>query len=176
VKDLEWWVTFEEHLRAIVTFFSRQEHKDRFLENCLKPNGITLRHSVHSKHIDWRWEVLEEVLEDVSDVWPYLRHFSLERMVRTESGKISNALYTLVAEAYANVRFLSIVQLLRVACERVGHWARWMEGCWCHNDILVDCRTYAQRRAALLAAGVDAGGGPLELSFVLLGVAACRSV
>ncbi len=43
---------------------------------------------------------------------------------------------------------------------RVGHWSRWLEGCPCHNDLLINCRSHRERGVALMRAGVVAGHCP----------------
>jgi hypothetical protein len=98
VTSLPWWVAFEELLKAVCVFFSAKDHRDRFVNLCLKPKGVRLSHWVHSKHVDWRWEVLEAVLDDLFMVWKYLAYFNLKLM--TSSTKVGNAIYLMVAEAY----------------------------------------------------------------------------
>ena len=62
-----------------------------------------------------------------------------------------------VGEACSDCTFRPKCELLLGACDRVGHWARWTEGCWCHEALLTSLPTYAERKAALEAAGCPGG-------------------
>ena len=47
--------------------------------------------------------------------------------------------------------------VLHATCCRTGHWTRWLEGCPCHEHLLVSCTSYEERRAILIENGVEGG-------------------
>ena len=99
VTELEWWPTFVEHLRGVTELFAHIEHRDRFLAKCLSKHNKKLLINFTHKHVDWRWEVLEEILEDVLESWHILQYFELDVMLKTTDGTfVGNAVYKVVAE------------------------------------------------------------------------------
>ena len=59
--------------------------------------------------------------------------------------------------AYNCVVFRGRAEILFVVCRRVGHWTRWLEGCYCHEHLLISCSSWEERRKVLEENGVDGG-------------------
>ena len=70
---------------------------------------------------------------------------------------LSSVTYGLVKAATDDADFLPRVKIIKSVVVCVGGWARWCEGCWCHNDILIGLETFDQRKRALMDAGVHRG-------------------
>ena len=65
-----------------------------------------------------------------------------------------------VADFLQDASSLPRIICLRATCKRVGHWARWTEGCWCHEHLLVDCSSWHERKQVLLGLGIPNGVCP----------------
>ena len=68
-----------------------------------------------------------------------------------------------VFAAYKCQLFLGRAKILFVVCRRVGHWTRWLEGCPCHEAMLVGAATYEARRKILESAGVKGGDVQVDM-------------
>jgi hypothetical protein len=75
---------------------------------------------------------------------------------------LSNAVYSLVQAAIDDVSFILRLKIIHAVVVRVGHWARWCEGCWCHDHLLVEAASFDQRKRALMNAGVPKGVCPWQ--------------
>ena len=156
IESLDWWASFREILVAFVSLFGTREHLERFLAHCPIPAWVKRQiRKFKQRVVSWRWELLEDVLLDLDDMWHAVAYFKLDLMLG--GSKVGNAVYILIAQGAVDPLFCARRVLLRVICCRVGHWTRWLEGCPCHEQLLVNCSTWDQRKAILTNAGCADG-------------------
>ena len=86
----------------------------------------------------------------------FLRFFDIAKMTGGQQ-KLSVALYEGVHAAYTDPLFVWRVRIVASVSHSVGHWSRWLEGCWCHESLLLGCRNFAERKQALQEAGIEKG-------------------
>ena len=164
VEALDWWLVFKEAVSSFCAVFGAKIHIGRFLAVCNLPQWARRQTKKFKLRIvDWRWEVLEVVLEDLQFMWPVICFFDLALM--RGGSKVSNALYTAIADAFRDPAFLPRVAMLHCVCHRIGHWSRWTEGCSCHWEAIAHCTTWGQRKAVLIALGIPDGEQKAASSF-----------
>ena len=123
--------------------------------------GETANQQVQAQN--WRWEVLEVVLEDLQSMWPVICFFDLALM--RGGSNVSNAVYTAIIDAFRDPTVLARVAMLQCVCHRIGHWSRWTEGCSCRWEAIAHCTTWDQRKAVLIALGIPDGEQKAASSF-----------
>ena len=84
-KKADGWKKFEECLRAITNLLCDKSLRKRFVHLCLAdvPGGVRALFNTWShKHLQWRWDQLENVLDDLVQIlWALQQYFSVEKMV-----------------------------------------------------------------------------------------------
>ena len=68
-----------------------------------------------------------------------------------------------VGAAHADPHLLARILMLSGVSYFMGHWTRWLEGCHCHNDVLIECASWAELKKALREIGVDEGSAANEV-------------
>ena len=75
IEGLEEWPWFLPILRDLTKLCGNRGLKDRLLNKCMQGRPRYERHLIHSfegEHIDWRWEVLEDVLVQMLECFPII--------------------------------------------------------------------------------------------------------
>ena len=103
--------------------------------------------SYTGSHLDWRWEYLEDTAEQVLAIYyGFQVHFKKEEW--EGEGKI-------VEDVWQSLRsdfFLCFLCLIVMFTKAVGRECSRIEGCYCHEELLVTNLSYRQRNKALAAA------------------------
>ena len=68
-----------------------------------------------------------------------------------------------VGAAHADPHLTTRNLMLSGVSYSMGHWTRLLEGCHCHNDVLIECASWAELKKALREIGVDEGSAANEL-------------
>ena len=97
-------------------------------------------------HIDWRWENLEHVLSQAIFAIPLLAKYFDARHF-TEEGAMISRLSIFLADHQFNQLFSEMSNVITTA---IGREASWLEGCYCHEEILVGASSSRKRRADML--------------------------
>ena len=156
IESLDWWEEFLDTLRAFIEFFGDLSHIKRFRAVCKIPAHVgakikRFRLTVFS----WRFENLEYILADLFAVFPYSGYFDLKLMLG--KGKVANSCYSAVDAGFRDSLFRARAWVLVGVTQRTGHWMRWVEGCPCHDHLLISSHSYDDRRTTLEANGVAGG-------------------
>jgi hypothetical protein len=72
------WKTMETLLKAVAKMCGEFSYKERLLERCFKRAPRHARYLLHrfaGAHVDWRWQFLEDVSEQIVAFYEYLREF-----------------------------------------------------------------------------------------------------
>ena len=115
--------------------------RQRFIATCLKGASTVDKLRLKSfgkKHLDWRWESLGKLLDDLGPLLPLLRrHWDLSNMRDGEGAMSSIAAGCIVrVDVFLKHRHLEpSVELLRIVAIVVNRWASYLEGCACHEHI-----------------------------------------
>jgi hypothetical protein len=123
--------------------------KDRLLQKCFKDATGGEKKCIQSwsgAHIDWRWENLEHVLSQAIFAIPLLvKYFDARHF--TEEGAMISRLSIFLADHQFNQLFSEMSNVITTA---IGREASWLEGCYCHEEILVGASSSRKRRADML--------------------------
>ena len=123
----------------------------RLLATSFKDAPREVRQKVHSfpgKHLDWRWEHLEEVLEQFIDIYPtFVSHFN------SLDFQDESSLCKKVKSGCECPWFGLFSECLYVICYQIGKEARWLEGCYCHEDKLIACSNWRKRVRSMQEVG-----------------------
>jgi len=141
------WKTYETHLKPCCKMIGDESYKEILLHECYQTAPPLARYNVHkfsAEHVDWRWEYLEEATEQLSDCWEDFE-VRFDPKAFTEDA----ALVAKIQAAIKLVWFGLFTEMMRVFTSIVGHEIRKVEGCYCHEHILVAEETPAKRRRAM---------------------------
>jgi hypothetical protein len=159
---------FEPVLKEIITTVGSKPWRSRMLALCMVNAAKHERRTMHAfprRKFDWRWETLECLLEALSEMWPAMKAYYQKEAMMKESS-LHDIKQEHLARALENdPSDLPDVELMinqtSVICQAQGHNGRWLKGCDCHGDILVQ-RLSRVRRAELLAeSGLTTSSCPL---------------
>ncbi len=153
LTGLSWWSGVETSLRHLVDSFASQSHRARSQHTCLNKLGKKLKLTWRHQHVDWRWEVLEVVLEDALSARDWLAFFDCETMCGKE--KVPNALYSEVDRVKNDQLFWKRARVISAVCKRSGVWTRWLDGCWCHEAIFTSSSSCKLRQKHIWEAGAQ---------------------
>ena len=145
-----WGSRFETCLRSLVAVLKNKGLRTRMEAMCFKDATDVHRHmfrNFRKQHLDWRWESLGELLDELVPLLPVLvKYWGKEKMVHgldecpwvgdIEVLNVNNA-----DEILKKPYLETILELLRVSCHHVNTWASWLEGCQCHEHIWTDGAT-----------------------------------
>ena len=147
------WPKFQKQLRAICKLCGEKSYQEVVANQMLRAAGasaldIQTLCAFNAKHLDWRWETLETVLAQWSPLRPVLQqYFKADMLEATDSG-----LALLVSQALQSPWHGLMLEWLRGLTEAVGKETRWMEGCYCHEAVLVGTGSRWKRRHQMLGA------------------------
>ena len=121
--------------------------RDRLLMKCFQGRPRSERNAVdhfRGEHVNWRWENLEDVVNNVKNVWCLIKE-------RFDGSKFPDApeMVATVRKAIHDPLFLPMTHMLSVITKAVGHEASWFDGCFCHEKELTSSSTYKKRCRAL---------------------------
>ena len=106
-----------------------------------------------ARHLDWRWEILETVMQQWLPLLPVLKkYWNPDILETTDSG-----LAALVSEALASSWHALMVTWLHSFTQAFGKETRWLEGCYCHQEILTEQPTRWKRKQRMIHLTCAAG-------------------
>ena len=148
------WKSYEYMLSGFVKMLGELSYNDKLLATSFKHVPREVRHKVHlfkGQHLDWRWEHLESLLEQIIDIYPtFVSHF------KSEDFKDETSLCKKVKSGCLCPWFGPFSECCYVISHQVGREARWLEGCFCHEDTLITCSNWRKRvRSMQEATGAD---------------------
>ena len=164
LQTSEAWKNFEPILSEITVCMGNKMIRDRLLAVCMDAAEKWERQQVHhfSGHrFDWRWELLERILEQLVKLWPILtKYTNIEKM--SKSGELSGVRMDHLARSIANKDddlpgMEAMINASHVVTESVGINARWLKGCDCHAHILEGSHSPQKQKELMVAAGCDEG-------------------
>ena len=166
LKTSEAWPHFEPVLRDLTVTMGDKMFRDRFLEVCMQAADKWERklfHNFRGHKFDWRWEVLEVITKQLSIRWPILgRYFDEPRL--SNDGQLTNQGIGILHRALADQEndlpaVYPMILCTEVISNAVGHNARWLKGCDCHEKILLESPTVKKRDELMAAEDPSYVGG-----------------
>ena len=138
------WKAFEPTFTEIVNTVGFKAFRTRVLallmEDATKEERRLLHALPHHK-FDWRWEVLETLLGKLVEVWPTLQKY-VDLEVLSRDGDLKHVgighLASALKDQEGDIPGCELMQHSTFVLARaIGHNGRWLRGCDCHQDILV---------------------------------------
>lgn len=117
-----------------------------------KPFNLTCGHLV-----DWKWEYMEKRFKALTIRVPLLaKYWDYERL-KSKVDKAAGELYARVDAALRKPLLRVALEVFSSVCYIVGHWARWLQGCACHEGSRGPCTCpwAGKRGAELVWGGLD---------------------
>ncbi|OLP84796.1 hypothetical protein AK812_SmicGene34313 [Symbiodinium microadriaticum] len=155
------WDSFEKQLAAISKLLRDRSFKDIVVHRMMATATAQEKSTVleyHGELLSWRWESLYESLKHYVHVRPILQTY-WDRELLSSEAQLCDA----VGEALTDPFYLAYAEWAFMFSGFVQRWARWMEGCFCHERELKEAKTRQAReaisccwkgkRTAVLAAG-----------------------
>ena len=151
-----WKGHFKNGIAALLTFLNSKPLRQRFQATCLPRAEWYYLHYFCKQLLDWRWESLGELLEQVLPVLPILQK-------RWDLQKLRTGHHEALSEIDASVlgvcsRFLELdwleafLEMLRVVSVHTNDFIGWLEGCRSHSHIWMLRDKSWQARQALFTA------------------------
>ena len=176
-----WGSSFTDGLTSLLYMLNNIGLRQRFVATCMTgaPNSDKAMFDKFSKkHLDWRWESLHKVLQDILPLIPLLiMWWNLEKMSGTaddDIGTIDSAAVKGVDKFLKKEWLEACLEMLRVVSQICNAFAGWLEGCECHEHIW-QTTEYFQKAQQLLfeqygirqcmwkgCRGDEMGGGAVE--------------
>ena len=104
LEGAEAWKAFQPVLSEIVVVLGNKMFRDRLIALCMQKAEKHERQQLHGfegHRFDWRWEVLEVLLDQLCDIWPTLKkYFDFEVMSR--GGELTGIKMEHLSRALAN--------------------------------------------------------------------------
>jgi hypothetical protein len=155
-KTRIWKGHFKNGLSALLSFLNSKSLRQRFQATCLPTAEWSIFDSFGKQLLDWRWESLGDLLEQLLPLVPILQK-------RYDLQKLRSGHHTALSEIDASIlsvcgKFLhfdwleAFLEMLRVLSIRTNHFIGWLEGCSCHSHIwLLPGKTWRQKQAIFAA-------------------------
>ena len=142
---------FIEELRVVERFLHNKPLRLAFITHCLEPAEQGAFKYFSTTHIDWRWEFLEKALNKLVPLLHILfMRFDVGAIQRTVGTVVMDSILSPVATLIAtNPHFDTACELYRVVGTTIEHYAKKLEGCWCHENIWKQSKGYKRRRQEL---------------------------
>ena len=153
ISQLPEWTRMEKELSAAAQIVGEPSSQAVVLEKLLgdaSPEERMVVHQFSSKLLTWRWESLETVTRQWLAVYPVLKNRWSPDAFSDASAKLVERLGSALASSW-HLLFLEWLAMFSAA---IGKEASWLEGCFCHNDLLVAQPNRWSRRQALRQAGL----------------------
>ena len=145
------WTQVKHGIQGLLGFLNSRALRQRLQATCLPKHLWSAFNSFGKQLLDWRWESLGQLLDQVLPLIPILQqHFDLEKMsvghhstlsvIDASVLKVTNTFLSLVwIEA-----FLEMIRCLAITC---NYFLSWMEGCQCHSHIwLAPNKNWSQKQ------------------------------
>ena len=161
ITNLPEWSLMEKELSAAAQIVGEPSSQALVLEKLLGNAPAEERMVVHqfsSKLLLWRWESLENVTAQWLAVYPILK----SRWSADIFSDASSKLVERVGNALQSSWHFLFLQWLSMFAAVVGKEASWLEGCFCHNDLLVNHPNRWRRRQAMRQAGLPQESCPWQ--------------
>lgn len=148
VKKSRLWsgsnAAFEQGIKSILALLNDKNLRTRFRKTCLgdAPKQISKLFKYWSIiHVDWRWETLTFLLNNLMPLIPVMvKRFDLRKLTAGHEGRseidvaIIGTLSSFLKLPWLEVGF----EMLRVVSQTITLWAHWLEGCPCHEELLLE--------------------------------------
>ena len=158
VTKLPEWEEAEPLIKALSKTLGNSMYKEALLEGSFKDAGSVVRKQIHrykAEHVDWRWETLEEVTDFLGGILAtFLINFKPEDL------KESPSLCKQVIKATQCPWLRAFVITIHTFLAAVGSEASRLEGCVCHENLLLQGGSYITRKRRLAEARGDQGPCP----------------
>ena len=154
ITALPEWSLYQKELRAITKLLGDQSYQEVVHQKMFLPAGAShaerdLLLAFNKKHLDWRWETLEGVMAQWVPLRPVLaKYWDPAKLPETDSGAAR-----LVAQALASTWHELMSHWLHGLTSAFGQETRWLEGCYCHEQLLRGRRRWERDLGMLREAG-----------------------
>ena len=156
ISQLPEWPVMEKQLSAAAQIVGDPGSQALILENLFRDAPAEERHAVHqfsAKLLGWRWESLQVVTKQWLAVYPHLKHRWSADIFSDSSAKLVERVGAALESSWHYI----FLEWLAMFAWAVGSEASWLEGCFCHSDLLQSQPNRWQRAKALKEAGVLGG-------------------
>jgi hypothetical protein len=158
ISALPEWPAMERELSAACHVASEPSSQGVILAKMYSDASVEERAKVkafNARLLSWRWESLFDVVSQWMTLYPSLKHrWRAEAFADAKSKHVS-----VVTAALASDWHALFGMWLYVFSQAVCEQASWMEGCWCHGDLLAGQRN-RWRRQQVFPEGQDWPGFP----------------
>jgi len=148
LKKLPEWPRYERQLKAICKMLGEKSYKQMVLETMFDGAPPLVRHLIHAfdgQRVDWRWEHLEHAVILELEIYDEFQFRCVVDVFATDT-----AINEQVAEALSDDFHAPFGKFLVMFTGVVGKEASWLEGCFCHGDVLVAAESDFKRRRKMI--------------------------
>ena len=148
------WKEFEPCLRALCKMIGNKEYKRRLIAKCFTSAPAAIRallwafdHDI----VDWRWENQSEIFEQMSHLFPWMQKCFDPSVFPSDA----DSSFIKVVVNSLDLSWASLfLEMGNVICSAVQREFSWVEGCYCHEHILVGASSDSARslRSLLIVA------------------------
>lgn len=140
VTKLRLWKGHMKHgLSALLTFLNSKPMRQRFQATCLPKSEWGYLQSFNKQLLDWRWESLGDLLEQLLPVLPILKkRWDLQKLRTGHHDSLSeiDAAVLGVCTKFLELDWLcAFMEMMRVVSVHTNDFMGWLEGCRCHSHI-----------------------------------------
>ena len=135
ISQLPEWSVMEKQFSAAAQLVGDPGSQALILENLFRDAPAEERHAVHqfsSKLLGWRWGSLQVVTKQWLAVYPRLKNRWSADIFSDSSAKLVER----VGAALESPWHYIFLEWLAMFAWAVGSEASWLEGCFCHSDLL----------------------------------------
>jgi hypothetical protein len=144
VKNSRMWRTaFSDGLTAVAKILNSSGLRRRFLVTCMSGASAVEQSPItriNKQLLDWRWESLGHLLDELVPIVPILVKFW--NLARMRGGSEIDGLSAIdaaslgICDLFLHTRWLlPSLELLRLVSHTINRWSGWLEGCACHEHI-----------------------------------------
>jgi hypothetical protein len=153
ITALPEWPAYQKELRAVTKFLGDKSYQEVVHEKMFLRGGASRAERdlllAFDKHLDWRWETLEGVMCRWVPLRPVLaKYWDASLLPHTEAGSAQ-----VVTQALESTWHGLVTHWLHGITGAFGQETRWLEGCYCHEQLLRGRRRWERDVGMLRAAG-----------------------
>lgn len=156
ILQVDEWKVMEKQLQAVCHIVSEPSSKSLVLEKLYQGapwQERALVEAFSSKLLNWRWQSLQQVVEEWFGVYASLK----ERWDPTVFPDTNSKHVELVTESLSSSWHHLFLSWLCSFAGSVGREATWFEGCYCHSHVLVSQANRWSRKKAMVQANCPTG-------------------
>lgn len=155
-KTRIWSGYVKNGIAGLLTFLNSKALRQRFQAVCLPKAEWSSCDSFGKQLLDWRWESLGELLEQLMPLIPILqKRFDLQRLQSGHHSALSDidASVLKVSSAFLKLDWLeAFLEMLRILSVTTNEFIGWLEGCPCHSHIwLMRGKSWKEKQAMFYA-------------------------